>query len=72
MTIGQSIKHHRKKRGMTQERLAIRVGVYPIYISWWETGKFFPSLCNAMSLADVFGITLDELIGRKVETNERN
>lgn len=70
MTIGQSIRCHRKARRMTQGKLASRIGVKQCYISWWETNRIFPSIFNAISLADAFGITLDELVGRKEKTNE--
>ena len=70
MTIGQSIRYQRKKLGMKQADLAKRVGTPQCYISWWETNRIFPSIFNAISLADAFGITLDELVGRKEKTNE--
>ena len=38
MSIGPVILDLRKKRGMTQERLAEAVGVSPPAVSKWETG----------------------------------
>lgn len=68
MTIGQSIRQHRNRLGISQLDLANRLGIHPINISWWENDKVFPSILNTIGLADAFGITLDELVGRKVET----
>lgn len=66
ITIGQSIWIQRKKHGMTQAVLANIIGVPSSYISWWETGRNCPSIFFAVCLADVFGISLDELVGRVV------
>jgi DNA-binding XRE family transcriptional regulator len=66
ITIGQSIWRQRKKHGMTQVTLANIIGVPSCYISWWETGRYCPSIFFAVCLADVFGISLDELVGRVV------
>lgn len=71
ITIGQSIRRQRKKHGMTQAVLAQRAGLKLCQISWWETGRFFPSIFSAVCLADVFGISLDELVGRVVAVNEK-
>ena len=68
MTIGQSIRQHRNKLGISQLDLANMVGVHPVNISWWENDHVFPSILNTIGLADAFGITIDELVGRKVET----
>ena len=64
MTIGESIKKLRKQRGLTQAQLATVIGVHTCQISTWETGRMFPSVLNCITLADVLGVTLDELVGR--------
>lgn len=68
MTIGQAIKKARQQKGLTQTQLATVIGVKATQISWWETGEHFPSILNCISLADVLGVTLDELVGRTVKT----
>jgi transcriptional regulator with XRE-family HTH domain len=70
--IAKKIKELRKERGWSQIQLAVKIDVYPDYISWWESGKRDPSLINAISLADAFGVSLDELCGRVkgVKTND--
>ena len=66
MTIGEIIRSHRKKLGMSQSTLAKRVGIQQTQLSGYETDSHVPSLFCAECIADVFGITLDELVGRKV------
>lgn len=70
MTIGQTIKHARKSKGWTQDKLAEVLGVSKTHISLWETGRYFPSIMNFISLADVFDMTIDELVGREVRHHE--
>lgn len=64
MTIGEKIKKLRKGRKWTQEKLADKMGVSINSISFWELDKFEPTILNCISLADVFGVTLDELCCR--------
>ena len=70
MTIAESIRNHREKNGMTQMDLAKRIGIPQSYVSLWEADKCRPSIFFAVCLADAFDITLDELVGRTVKTNE--
>lgn len=64
MTIGQAIKKARKSKGYTQAKVAKKLGVAQTTITYWETDRFSPCLMLAICLADVLGITLDELVGR--------
>ena len=64
LTIGQAIKKARKSRGFTQAKVAKKLGVAQTTICYWETDRFSPNLMLAICLADVLGITLDELVGR--------
>ncbi len=63
-TIGDRIKFHRKKLGMTQEQLAERMGVSPQAVSKWEHNLSCPDISVLPDLADIFGITVDELLGK--------
>lgn len=42
MTVGERIKHYRLKRGMTQKELADKMGIRPVGISQYESGKRIP------------------------------
>ena len=67
MTIGEAIKKARKAKGWTQKQLAAEAGTCKICISYYETGRAFPSILNLISLADALGVTLDDLVGRTVK-----
>ena len=60
----------RKARGFTQAELADRLGVTNKAVSKWETGEAFPETALLLPLANVFGVTVDELLrgGGKPET----
>lgn len=64
MTIGQIIRHRRKKMQITARAMAKEIGVHEEFVYRWEKDKHTPSLENAITLADFFGCTLDELVGR--------
>ncbi len=51
----------RKERGITQEELALLVGVRRETIGALENGKYNPSLKLATEIAAVFGVTVEEL-----------
>ena len=51
----------RKKAGLSQEELAQHVGISAQMIYCYENGKHDPTLMMLYSLADFFGVTLDEL-----------
>lgn len=62
--IGATIYAYRKMKGMTQEQLAEVMGVTGVSVSKWERGISIPDIELLCSLADYFGITVDELLGR--------
>ena len=52
----------RKVHAMSQEELAERIGVSRQTLSKYETGESLPDIEKCKVLADVFGITVDDLI----------
>lgn len=62
MTIGESIRYHRKRLNLTQAELADRVGVSPQAVSKWENGVGLPDISMAVPLARALGTTTDELL----------
>jgi transcriptional regulator with XRE-family HTH domain len=54
----------RKKRGLTQQQLAVFLDIDQTTISNWERGKGKPDNTNQFKLADFFGVSLDFLMGR--------
>ncbi|MBQ8369178.1 MAG: helix-turn-helix transcriptional regulator [Clostridia bacterium] len=62
LNIDTAILKYRRARNMTQEELAIALGVSPQSVSNWEHGGY-PDIELLPSIANYFGITVDELIG---------
>lgn len=55
------IREYRAKLGISQEELAERVGVRRETIVHLENGRYNPSLRLAMDIAEVFGVTVEEI-----------
>jgi transcriptional regulator with XRE-family HTH domain len=70
--FGERIRRLREGAGMTQRELADRLQVgnhSNVTISQWEQGIRSPNLNRCIQLADVFGITLDDLVGRRLDVD---
>ena len=63
--MGKQFREIRLARGLTQYQLAELSGVPRICICRYESGKYFPSISNAMKLAKALDVSIDELIGKK-------
>jgi len=64
MNIGKNILEQRKQKNITQEELAAELGVTAAAVSKWENGYTLPDILMLCALADYFGVTTDELLGR--------
>ena len=64
------LRELRKASGMTQEQLAAEFGVSVQAVSKWETAASYPDIELMPRIADLFGVSLDELL-RDVK-NEKN
>jgi len=62
-TLGKRIVAHRKRLGLTQDRLAELLGVTAQAVSKWENDQSCPDITMLPKLAEVFGITTDKLLG---------
>ena len=62
MTLGEKIIDLRKKRGLSQEDLAITLGVSRQAVSKWETGEAKPDTDKGIALAEYFEVTTDWLV----------
>ena len=63
--IGENIKALRKMHDMTQGDLALILGGKKSLVSNYENGYSTPDIYTLIKLADVFDVSLDELVGRK-------
>ena len=67
-TLGRRIARLRLEYGMTQERLAMKMGVTAQAVSKWENDLSAPDISLLPELARTLGVTVDELLeGRKEE-----
>lgn len=64
MSFGTQIAYYRKLHTLTQEVLAQRLGVTNQAVSKWESDQCFPDVTFLPKLAELFGISIDELFGR--------
>ena len=71
-TIGGFIAALRKANGMTQKDLAERLNVSDKTVSRWERGDGAPDLAAIPAIAEIFGVTCDELLrGERKSPTER-
>ena len=66
-TLGMMIASLRKENGMTQLDLAEKMGVTDKAVSKWERDLSCPDVNTIPKLAEVFGISVDELMQIKAE-----
>ena len=64
-TLGKRIVAHRKRLGLTQDQLAEKMGITAQAVSKWENDQSCPDISALPQLADIFGITVDALLGRE-------
>ena len=72
MTVGQRIQEHRKKNGLSQEELGQRLLVSRQTVSLWEKDQTLPTVDNLLLLKEIFGISVDELLGVEKVAEEEN
>lgn len=70
MRLGSSLFEARKKKGLSQEAVAEKLGVSRQTISKWETDETLPDIRQSKRLAVLYGLTLDELIEFDLEVRE--
>lgn len=65
LTLSKNISVLRKAAGLTQEALAGKLGITFQAISKWENGLSCPDVQLLPDIADIFGVSIDELFGRR-------
>ena len=63
LNIGMNIKRLRLAKGLTQEQLADLLTISTAAVSKWEAKNTYPDITMLFPLAEIFGITVDELLG---------
>ena len=67
--LGNTIARLRKEKGLTQEQLASELNISYQAVSKWENGVSSPDLSNIKRLAELFGVSIDELFGLTVQAD---
>ena len=67
MTLSENIKNLRKRAVMTQEQLADKLGVTRQTVSKWKNNMSVPDADILSEMADVFDVSVSELLGYGVD-----
>lgn len=62
MTFGEKLKQARKEAGLTQEQLALKLGVSRSAVAKWETDKGLPDVSHFKTIAWALGVSVDCLL----------
>ena len=68
-TLGTMIAELRKQHGMTQLELAEKMGVTDKAVSKWERDLSCPDISSIPNLAEILGVSVEELMQVKKETD---
>jgi len=63
LSLGQRITYYRKKAGLSQKKCAELAEIKPPALNFYEKDKREPSILILISLAKVFKVTVDALVG---------
>ena len=67
--LGEKIKEYRTSLKMTQQDFAYRLGVTGASVSAYENGTRTPSFEVLVRIANILGVTTDDLLGRKTSND---
>ncbi len=70
--IGKNIATYRKNAGITQAELARKINYSDKSVSKWESGNGVPDVLVLMSLAELFGVSVNELVGESAKERASN
>lgn len=65
--FSENLRYYRQKQGITQKNLANMLGFTEKSVSKWESGGGLPTLDTMLSLSELFGVSMDELIYQKTD-----
>ena len=70
MNLGGSLFQARKRSGLSQEEVAEKLGVSRQTISKWELNETLPDIRQSKHLANLYHVTMDELIDFDIDEKE--
>lgn len=63
LNFAENLRNLRREKNLTQEQLAGKLGITFQSVSRWETGATYPDIELLPVLADIFEVTVDDLLG---------
>ena len=72
MALGENIRKRREELRLSQGYVAEQLGVSRQAVSKWETGQSEPTAGNLVQLAEVFGISLSELVEPQRDSGQQS
>ena len=70
-TIGEFLAIQRKAKGLTQQEVADMLGISNKTLSSWESGRSYPDILTLPALAEIYGVTADEILNGERSTVDR-
>ena len=67
MELGKKIRSLRLRAGLTQEQLAEKLSIGPQSVSKWENLASMPDITLLPAIAEIFGVTIDDLFDLSTE-----
>ena len=64
-SMGETISSLRKEKGMTQKELADMLGITDKAVSKWERNVAYPDIATIPALAEILGVSVEELLNAK-------
>lgn len=71
-TVSNNIKFLRKKEHLTQEQLALKIGIKRSLVGAYEEGRADPRLNNLVKIAELFRVSVDSLISHDLSKDPQN
>ena len=72
MSFRDNLQHLRASRNMTQEQLAMLVGVSRQSVTKWEAGRACPEMDKLLKLCQIFDCSLDDLVSGDLTAREED
>lgn len=68
--LGDQLRKKRKEKKLTQKEVAEIIDVDHTTVSKWESNTYEPDAANLNKLAELYGVTVDFLLGREIRNEE--
>ena len=72
LNFAENLKHLRKEKGITQEKLSEVLGVSSQSVSRWESGICYPDIEMLPGIANYFDVTVDALLSNDTHSKEKD